>query len=59
MLAGGFCALNYIPAMTGASKGKPESIIQKKIGGTSILNVLYSFAKKDKHSCSRIFNRLF
>jgi hypothetical protein len=32
--------------MTGASKGKTESIVQKKIGGTSILNVLYSFAKK-------------
>jgi uncharacterized membrane protein (Fun14 family) len=32
--------------MTGASKEKPESIVQKKIGGTSILNVLYSFAKK-------------
>jgi uncharacterized membrane protein (Fun14 family) len=41
-----FCALIYIPKMTGASKEKTESIVQKKIGGTSILSVLYSFAKK-------------
>lgn len=40
------CGLNYVPTMTEASKGKTESIVQKKIGGTSILNVLYSFAKK-------------
>ncbi|PNF25333.1 hypothetical protein B7P43_G10919 [Cryptotermes secundus] len=32
--------------MTGASKEKTESIVRKKIGGTSILSVLYSFAKK-------------
>jgi hypothetical protein len=32
--------------MAGVSKNKTESIIQKKVGGTSIVNVLYSFAKK-------------
>ena len=32
--------------MTGASKEKTDSIIQKRIGGTSILSVLYSCAKK-------------
>ncbi|XP_021935100.1 extended synaptotagmin-2 isoform X3 [Zootermopsis nevadensis] len=32
--------------MAGASKEKTESIIRKRIGGTSILSVLYSFAKK-------------
>jgi uncharacterized membrane protein (Fun14 family) len=32
--------------MTGASKEKTESIVQKRIGGTSILSVLYSCAKK-------------
>jgi hypothetical protein len=32
--------------MTSASKEKTDSIIQKRIGGTSILSVLYSCAKK-------------
>lgn len=32
--------------MTGASKEKTESIVQKRIGGTSILSLLYSCAKK-------------
>jgi len=32
--------------MTGASKEKTESIVQKRIGGTSILSVLYGCAKK-------------
>jgi uncharacterized membrane protein (Fun14 family) len=32
--------------MTGASKEKTESVVQKRIGGTSILSVLYSCAKK-------------
>ncbi|XP_069702958.1 extended synaptotagmin-2 isoform X2 [Periplaneta americana] len=32
--------------MAGASKEKDESFVQKRIGGTSILSVLYSFAKK-------------
>lgn len=41
-----FCTVIYIPTMTGASKEKAESMIQKKVGGTSILSVLYSFAKK-------------
>lgn len=46
MLIDEFCRLIYIPKMTGASKEKTESIVRKKIGGTSILSVLYSFAKK-------------
>jgi hypothetical protein len=41
-----FFGLIYVPTMTGASKGKADSIVQKKIGGTSILNVLYSFVKR-------------
>jgi uncharacterized membrane protein (Fun14 family) len=32
--------------MAGASKEETQSIVQKRIGGTSILSVLYSFAKK-------------
>ena len=32
--------------MTGASKDKTESIVQRRIGGTSILSVLYSCAKE-------------
>jgi hypothetical protein len=41
-----FCALIYIAIMARASKEKTESIVRKRIGGTSILSVLYSFAKK-------------
>jgi hypothetical protein len=41
-----FCALICMTTMAGASKEKTESIVRKRIGGTSILSVLYSFAKK-------------
>jgi len=32
--------------MTNASKEKTETVVQKRIGGTSILSILYSCAKK-------------